>query len=599
MITLKRMTWSNAFSYGASNTIDFSTNKLTQLIGSNGNGKTSIALILEEVLYNKNTKGIKKTNILNRYCKEKEYSIELEFSKGAHEYIINTVRGSTQKVTLLENGNDISAHTATATYKMIEEIIGLEHKTFAQIVYQSSSTSLEFLRSPDTARKKFLIELLNLGRYTKIGEYFKKEVSLLGRDLDVATGKQETVQQWITKYAKSDLVLKQRVAVPKVDELSISEAAELRTTIRNIEAINKRIIQNNTYKNMRNSIVLPISVPSSETDSSVDVVAKANSDKTVSDATLFISKMRRLDAVCPTCTQDIDADKIAALVAEHTHLVTTHTSLSKELGKKILEAGVSKREAAAAKEAQEDWEKYHLLIDDSMEAETLDKETLVSSLEILETSIAAISASITAANTANETVEGHNNKVALLETQLEEMRTDLVGLDVAVSDINDKLSLLAILSKTFSTTGLVAYKIEALVVDLQELSNNYLTDLSAGRFQISFQVSGADKLNVIITDNGNDIDIQALSAGEMARVNVAVLLAIRKLMSSLYEESRLNLLFLDETVSSLDAEGKERLIEILLEETELNTFLVSHDFTHPLLEKVSVVKHNNISEIEL
>lgn len=102
---------------------------------------------------------------------------------------------------------------------------------------------------------------------------------------------------------------------------------------------------------------------------------------------------------------------------------------------------------------------------------------------------------------------------------------------------------------------------------------------------------------MVVTDNGLDIDISALSGGERARVNVAALLAIRKLMQSL-SQSRINLLILDETVEALDVEGKEKLVEVLLGEESLNTILVSHGFTHPLLEKIHVVKHNNISRIE-
>ena len=102
---------------------------------------------------------------------------------------------------------------------------------------------------------------------------------------------------------------------------------------------------------------------------------------------------------------------------------------------------------------------------------------------------------------------------------------------------------------------------------------------------------------MVITDNSKDIDILALSGGERARVNVATLLAIRKLMQSL-SSSRINLLILDETVETLDVDGKEKLVEVLLTEEYLNTFLVSHGFTHPLLEKINVVKKNNISQIE-
>ena len=67
MITLKQLRFSNCFSYGENNIFSFVTSALMQLVGKNGHGKSSVALILEEVLYNKNSKGIKKSDILNRH----------------------------------------------------------------------------------------------------------------------------------------------------------------------------------------------------------------------------------------------------------------------------------------------------------------------------------------------------------------------------------------------------------------------------------------------------------------------------------------------------------------------------------------------------
>jgi DNA repair exonuclease SbcCD ATPase subunit len=177
------------------------------------------------------------------------------------------------------------------------------------------------------------------------------------------------------------------------------------------------------------------------------------------------------------------------------------------------------------------------------------------------------------------------------------MNAELEVYSSKLHELSEKMAIVNVLTKTFSTTGLVAYKIECLVKDLEEITNKYLIDLSDGRFQIGFKISASDKLNVVITDNGKDIEILALSGGEKARVNVATLLAIRKLMQTL-SSSRINLLILDETVETLDVDGKERLVEVLLREEYLNTFLVSHGFTHPLLEKVNVVKRNNLSKIE-
>jgi len=60
MITLGTLRWDNCFSYSTNNHVDLANSNLTQLIGTNGVGKSSIPLILEEVLYNKNSRESKK-----------------------------------------------------------------------------------------------------------------------------------------------------------------------------------------------------------------------------------------------------------------------------------------------------------------------------------------------------------------------------------------------------------------------------------------------------------------------------------------------------------------------------------------------------------
>ena len=85
MITLDKLTWSNCFSYGSDNEIDLSKNTLTQLVGTNGTGKSSIPLILEEVLFNKNSKGIRKADIANRLV-DNGYDICLWFTVGEDKY---------------------------------------------------------------------------------------------------------------------------------------------------------------------------------------------------------------------------------------------------------------------------------------------------------------------------------------------------------------------------------------------------------------------------------------------------------------------------------------------------------------------------------
>ena len=195
----------------------------------------------------------------------------------------------------------------------------------------------------------------------------------------------------------------------------------------------------------------------------------------------------------------------------------------------------------------------------------------------------------------NESRTKRNTRIQVILEQTEEFQNQLTAAEEELLSQKDIANIFEVLKKAFSTNGLIAYKIENLVKDLEELTNYYLAELSDGRFTLEFVVSN-DKLNVQITDNGNIVDILALSSGELARVNTATLIAIRKLMSSI-SKSKINILFLDEVIAVLDDAGREKLVEVLLEE-DLNTYVVSHGWTHPLLEKVEVVKSGNISRLE-
>ena len=598
MITIKQLRWANAFSYGKDNEIDFTQSPLTQLVGKNGHGKSSIALILEEVLFNKNSKGIKKADILNRYIKDKTYNIELDFNRDGIDYTIKSTRGTAQTVKLFKNGNDISAHTATATYKMIEEILGFDHKSFSQIVYQSNASSLEFLTAPDTARKKFLIEILNLSKYTRAAEIFKEVTTELSKDVAMANSKVATVNSWLNKYESTDLNIKPLVEVPEMDTKLYNETLVLSQQLDGLDIANKKIQQNNTYKQLQSKInLLPIpDKPEEGIENYQSEVAKLS--KTVSDAQSFVKKMKALHGTCPTCLSDIDEEKVAELIEEKTAEAEIAAVETMSYTQKIVQIKQQKILWEQAQKSQDDWEKYHRLIDPEYQTELLDREQIQLNLQNIEIDLQKLRSQIASAETKNKEILAHNTKVDLVSKQLVEMREELELYSNNLHELSERMSILNVLTKTFSTTGLVAYKIECLVKDLEEITNKYLVDLSDGRFQISFKINSSDKLNVIITDNGKDIEILALSGGEKARVNVATLLAIRKLMQTL-SSSRINLLILDETVETLDTDGKEKLVEVLLREEHLNTFLVSHGFTHPLLEKVNVVKRNNISQIEV
>jgi DNA repair exonuclease SbcCD ATPase subunit len=597
MIILKKMRWSNAFSYGEGNEIDFSLNPLTQILGLNGHGKSSIALILEEVLYNKNSKGIKKADIINRNINAKSYSIELEFNKDGDNYCIKTVRGSTQTVKLLKDGEDISSHTATATYKTIEDIIGLDHKAFSQLLYQSSAASLEFLTATDGNRKKFLIELLNLTKYTAAADIFKAAAKEVSDKVIAIQTKTKSVEDWLKKYSNESLEPIEFVEVPENPRHLVEEISSTKAAISSIDSTNKKIAQNAKYKELMDAINVKASTDKPNVDTTSLTTAKVEANKTMKDAEAFVLKMRKLGTQCPTCLQDIDKEKLESIISLKQDEYDAASVVLKESAALLEEFDKKMKVWLKEDKDRTSYEELHSLYDPSMQVQLLDKAELDASILKNEAAILKIQRAIKDATEANNKASSHNARIELITSQMAEMEAALILHREEFSVVSARLTNLQILVKTFSPTGLVAYKIECLIKDLEDITNEYLVEISSGRFQLGFKIAASDKLNVVVTDNGIDIDINALSGGERARVNTAALLGIRKLMQSL-SNTRINLLILDETIENLDLEGKEKLVEVLLNEEYLNTFVISHGFSHPLLEKITVVKTNNISRIE-
>jgi DNA repair exonuclease SbcCD ATPase subunit len=597
MITLKILKWSNCFSYGEDNELDLASTRLTQILGYNGAGKSSIPLILEEVLFNKNSKGIKKADIPNREL-QNGYSIRLTFSKEADEYEIDLQRKSSLKVKFTKNGEDIGSHTAMNTYKTIQEVIGVDFKTFTQVVYQHPNASLNFLTATDANRKKFLIDLLGLEKYVNLFEIFREASKEVDQEYANLEGRISTVEKWLENNKLTDTTPRELVNLPKISEEEEEALSSLMAEIKNISTTNREISQNNQYKSMLKEINIQElqAIEASEHISYDELQSQLGAIAgSISSGQKIIKKMENLENVCPTCEQSVTEDFKKKHISEEEEKIKVEQDKHTNIQKKIKEIQENNEKFAIKSKKQKEWEELYRSVDSTLPTVLVDEEALKVRITNIRNTIAIQKNEIDVMQRENEARSAYNAKIEVITEQTAEFEKQLEEVVSRYNVLGIKKGNLEILKKAFSTNGLIAYKIENLVKELEELTSEYLAELSDGRFTLNFAVNN-DKLNVEITDNGNVVDILALSSGELARVNTATLLAIRKLMSSL-SSSRINVLFLDEVMTVLDEVGKEKLVEVLLEE-ELNTYLVNHGWSHPLLEKVEVIKDpSNISRL--
>ena len=597
MITLKQLQWNNCFSYGSDNELLLDDNTVTQIIGTNGTGKSSIPLIIEEALYNKNSKGIKKADIPNRYIGN-GYNIRLTFTKDEDTYVVSIDRKTSVKVKLEKNGEDISSHTATNTYKTIQDTIGVDFKTFSQLVYQNTNASLQFLTATDTNRKKFLIDLLHLENYVELFDIFKEAARVVSLEINGIQAKLDTIEKWLADNKLGDTNILPMLDLPISSDEDEKQFRHLTKEIENISEKNKKISKNNQLRRLLGQIDLQeaqnCKVTEKKSYDSLQAQVGTHSQVAAGSQRL-IEKLNKLGDVCPTCEQEVDPTFKQALVQTETKKVTDAEKEIERITEEIRRIKNDNSEFEKAQKLEADWKELYRSIDKSLPSTLLDKQELESRLASVRAQLLKRKSELENTAKENERRTRHNTRITVIQEQTDAFLKELAEFQDVLGKQEGLLSNLEILKKSFSTNGLLAYKIENLVKELEELANTYLAELSDGRFTLEFVVSN-DKLNVQVEDDGKIVDILALSSGELARVNTATLIAIRKLMSSI-SKSRLNILFLDEVIAVLDDTGREKLVEVLLNE-DLNTYIVSHGWTHPLLEKKEVVKEENISRLE-
>ena len=610
MIILNKLTMSNMFSYGQNNELDLSSNKVTQLTAPNGSGKSSIAFILQELLYSKNVKNIKKADILNRYTKNDTWSGKIEFTVNDQDYGVEVKRTKNQsKVKFYQQNDtdtiDLTEHKIPDTYKKIQELIGLDFEIFSQLTYQSSTDLLEFLKATDTNRKKFLINLFNLEKYPDIGDVIKAKLSESEKLSYKLDGEVKSVKDFL-----NEAVIQEKqplIPVPNIDETKRNQLAKAENKIDEYETLCKKIDKNNLYIKDRDILTFDISL--SEPAKKLPLYCDLNKIKTdLTEVTIhkknITNSLEHLDLadVCYACGQSIDNSQTIKLKDSlEEDLFKTNTQIT-QLNEQInvLNDDISSYEASIKKwetnkKTIEKFEQLSQFIDSSIPVQYPDFNALKEEIQGVKNELKIEEQNREDAVEHNEKIKTHNTKV---ETLIEQKRYFLARQELLNNDIlklKSKIKNLNILRKAFSTTGIVAYKLENLTKELETVINDYLSELSDGQFQVIFRLTG-EKLNIIVINNGQEAPIETVSGGEFSRIQTAILLAIRNVLSKI-GGNYINLLFLDEITGVLDEAGKEKLIELLQEEDNLNIFLISHDFTHPLINKISIIKDNNISSI--
>jgi DNA repair exonuclease SbcCD ATPase subunit len=444
--------------------------------------------------------------------------------------------------------------------------------------------------------------LFNFTKYLELGDIIKLESNKIDKELIARRGELKSVEEYINN--SSILPSKELKEVPEIDEQVKYSIKELELKIHNIDADIKQIDKNNLYIRERNDINFSVSLQTPTNPQLVSTIQKTRDGINLTKRMIQEAKekLKTLDLSdsCYACGQSLDNSQSLSLKNSFEEAIELNSikCAEHEVEYKNLTKQQNDYENALIayntnKTSIERFETLSNLIDTSLPKNTPDKQQIDLELVKLKNSLKTQDDERNKVKRYNDEVTSHNTKMVILKEELQKFSSRQTELNSDIFNLQGKYDNLQILKKAFSTSGIVAYKLENVAKDLENTINRYLTVLSDGQFSVVFRLIG-EKLNVVIVSNGKEVTIESLSGGEFSRVQTSVLLAVRSTLSKIGGNS-INLLFLDEITGVLDDAGKEKLFEILSEEVGLNVFLISHDYSHPLIPKIEIEKENNIS----
>jgi len=196
----------------------------------------------------------------------------------------------------------------------------------------------------------------------------------------------------------------------------------------------------------------------------------------------------------------------------------------------------------------------------------------------------------------NIDIEQYKNQFSSLQTRISDLSTDISRLD-------KKINLDKTLTEILGDSGLKTFFFKQLLPQLNSQVNKYIT-----AFNLQITLEFDQNLNAVIQQGKYECEYASFSAGERARIDMAILLAFFDISRNISNWS-CNILFIDEVMDGgVDAAGVEQFISTLFNvvsgdmHQKLGIYLISHKLGNVDVAWDSIVeinKTNRFSELKV
>ena len=540
----------NFASYGnQKQRIDFvkDGSELFLTLGKNGDGKTTIANAIIYALYGK-VEGVKLADLPNRINKELLVKIGLQCGT----MFIEIERGiAPSRFSVLINGVEFDKAGKKSVQEYLEdEVFGIPYHVFKNIIILSVNDFKSFLTMSNQDKKQIIDRMFGFSILNDMQRQIKDERRDIKFDIDSFDAELNQIMDSIT-----------------------SVRGKLNTLLAESKTANKSKIQELKDQLVTlHETVLDMDSNRKKEESSMNKFNKEYNEKRTEAGDIkreidYLNKKLKLyeSGHCPTCETKLTSDWHVKQKDQFSEKIKEDTETIKSIKLEMDSLQTKANDASTAKQAIEGQIRENKFTMKQLKEELLKLK---------------------------DAPEGADfDHLRGLITEFEETEAKK---SAKRDNLNGDYNFMEIVEQVLGEDGVKNLAVKTI---LPGLNTNIAA--MAQTMHLQFHIRFDEKFNCIINHLGEDINPLTLSTGERKKADFIVIVAIIKILKLRFPQ--LNLLFLDELLSSVDHDGVYNILKILnqvIKEHKINTFVINHSvLPHEIFDKkIQIYRENGFSK---
>lgn len=641
MITFKSLSFRNFLSFGNAETTINLNNPGTTLIvgrdldntsdgqGSNGVGKSAIINALTYALFDKTISSISKDNLVNNINK-KHMEVTVEFEKDGKTYQITRTRkmkagAEGNSVHLIENEKDITIGNSD-TNALIEKILGISYDVFIRIVVFSASQTpfldLPFTHPSYANQTDIIEELFDLTSISEKADSLKEMIKEVEQRIELKSVRINALEEERKRHVQQLESAKKRVVQwEQQNQLAISDLHEQLKFVQNVdveqqenllnkkdnlvkkaEEINKELTTQQVALSHVNKHLYDLN---EKINNYTSLIKEYKSDITNKEKqkVKILKEIKHLEeGKCPMCLQAFpdSKTKIAELEKNALTIDDEIKIKSKNLENTEKDLKSSEKNEPQLIESKSslmktiDFHKISVQQHQRLINNLLEKDLVVQTLDELYQLKNEIT---TLKNKIEEHEQLKNPFIEPLE-ELENMKLEPIDYN-ELNELTKKIEHQKFLHKLLTKKDSFVRKvlINKNIPYLNSRLQHYLTIIG-----LPHKVEFTHEMVCVITQFSRELDFGNLSAGQQARVNLALSFAFRDVLENLHTHVNICMMdeVLDHALDSIGLQAAARLLKRKARDEQLSLFIISHrnEIGHSFDRTLTVELNKGFSNIK-